>query len=412
MTTLSYPEDSLTILREGENLSKEVGDGKSLARFYRFFSFYYSLKEDPLLGIKYAEESFRKAEKIHDIELMAPTAVTLYTPYSWTGDFLKIIETAPNLINLLEKTNRQSEFFIGAPQNSYSYICSIYGHSLGTTGNFEEGKIYCEKGLSNAIELGDLITLGFSEMFYGFYYTSKGDWKLEIEHFKNSTRYFEEADWPFVLSLTWSGVGYGHGFLGDMETARKYMEKGVEIQRNSGAETLLSMHYWYLSVVHFDSNNMQKAQGFAEKALEISQKNNVRYYVGESSISLGRILVKRDTSHTDKAQKLILQGIEILEELKLRPFFSRGYLFLGELYADTSRYEKALENLKKAEAEFANMGMDYWLGRTYAVYAGLYKKKGDVAKAKENLNRAIEILRECGADGWVQKYEKELAEIS
>ncbi|MBL7177227.1 MAG: hypothetical protein ISS66_15495 [Desulfobacteraceae bacterium] len=58
------------------------------------------------------------------------------------------------------------------------------------------------------------------------------------------------------------------------------------------------------------------------------------------------------------------------------------------------------------------MGMDYWLGRTHAVYANVYKEEGDQPKAKENLNKAIEILKECGADGWVEKYEKELAELS
>lgn len=411
MATLSYPDDSLTILREGESLSKEAGDEKSLARFYRGLSYYYSLKEDPLLGIKYGEDSFREAEKIQDVELMAPIAVTLYTPYVWTGDFMKVIKTAPNLINLLEKTKRKSEFF-GNPMNSYSYICSICGYSMGQIGNFEEGKIFCEKGLSNAIEIGDLITLGFSEMYYGFYYSGKGDWRLEIEHFEKSIKYFEEADWPFLLSLTWSGLGIGYSFLGDVETARKHIEKGFEIQRDSGAESLLSMHYWYLSIAHFDSDDLQKAQGFAEKAVEISQKNNERYIEGQSRVSLGRILGKMELLKRDKAEESILQGIKILEEFKLRPYIASGYLYLGELYADTSQREKALENLKKVEAEFKAMGMDYYLALTYTIYAGLYKRDGEKSKAKENLNKAIKILKECSADGWVEKYEKELDALS
>jgi hypothetical protein len=39
-------------------------------------------------------------------------------------------------------------------------------------------------------------------------------------------------------------------------------------------------------------------------------------------------------------------------------------MFLGEFYLDTSQKEKAKENLKKAEALFQEMGMDYWLDRT------------------------------------------------
>jgi len=33
-------------------------------------------------------------------------------------------------------------------------------------------------------------------------------------------------------------------------------------------------------------------------------------------------------------------------------------------------------------------------------------------KVKENLSQAIEVFKECGADGWIEKYEKELSEIT
>jgi hypothetical protein len=37
---------------------------------------------------------------------------------------------------------------------------------------------------------------------------------------------------------------------------------------------------------------------------------------------------------------------------------------LGEFYLDTGEKQKAMENLKEAEAMFQEMGMDYWLDRT------------------------------------------------
>jgi hypothetical protein len=82
---------------------------------------------------------------------------------------------------------------------------------------------------------------------------------------------------------------------------------------------------------------------------------------------LGRTLGKADPSQIDNAKTNILNGIKILEDLKLKPYYSQGYLFLGELYADTSQKGLALENLKKAESMFQEMGMDYWLGKTQEV---------------------------------------------
>ena len=56
-----------------------------------------------------------------------------------------------------------------------------------------------------------------------------------------------------------------------------------------------------------------------------------------------------------------------LDEMKLKPWSARGYLYLGELCADTGQKEKALETLKKAEGMFQEMGMDYYLRRTQEV---------------------------------------------
>jgi hypothetical protein len=67
--------------------------------------------------------------------------------------------------------------------------------------------------------------------------------------------------------------------------------------------------------------------------------------------------------------------------------------------------------MKAIDADERN-GTRWYLANDYALRSKLFKKKGDQSKAKDNLNKAIEIFKECGADGWVEKYEKELAEIS
>ena len=46
-------------------------------------------------------------------------------------------------------------------------------------------------------------------------------------------------------------------------------------------------------------------------------------------------------------------------------------MFLGAVYAASGRPKEALEHLKKAEAMFEEMGMDYWLGRTREILAKL-----------------------------------------
>jgi hypothetical protein len=63
--------------------------------------------------------------------------------------------------------------------------------------------------------------------------------------------------------------------------------------------------------------------------------------------------------------------MKIADEIKTKPTYAQGHLFLGELYAHESRKEKAMENLRRAEAMFLEMGMDYWLDVAREVSAGL-----------------------------------------
>ncbi len=105
--------------------------------------------------------------------------------------------------------------------------------------------------------------------------------------------------------------------------------------------------------------------------MKISQKNHEKWAEGFVGTLLGRILGKGGKSQVDRAEECIVKGIRILDELKAKPAYAQGYFFLGELYADTGQRDTALENLKKAEKMFEEMGMDHWLEKTTEILGRL-----------------------------------------
>jgi tetratricopeptide (TPR) repeat protein len=159
--------------------------------------------------------------------------------------------------------------------------------------------------------------------------------------------------------------------MGELETAQSYIENGLKIQRNAELSFGLAYHFRLLSRVHFDSGDLKKAQDCIENALRISQKNNGANFAGLSRSYLGRILGRADPPQSDKAEESILQGIKILDELKIKSYSAQGCLFLGELYVDTGQRQKAWKTSKKAEGMFQEMGLDYRLARTREVLARL-----------------------------------------
>ncbi len=361
---LGYPEDSFEILEEGERLSKELGDKKSLAHFLGIMGNQYMYKGgDLLLGVKYSEDSFKEAEKIGDIELMAPISIDIFALYFMLGEFFKIIEMTSKIIALLDKTQRQSESF-GRPYNIYSVLHAFNASSKCMLGNFEEGEALFEKGLDFALEIENLQSLSFIEWLYGMMQNRKGDGKNAIAHLQNAIRYAEEGQIIAHLGPAWIGLGWGHCLLGENQTARQHMEKGIKIHSDSGISYHLSFYYGLFSIVHFNSGDLQNAQVWAEKALKISQKNHEKWAEGFVGTLLGRILGKSGKSQVDRAEECIVKGIRILDELKAKPAYARGYFFLGELHTDTGQRDKAIKNLKKARGMFQEMGMDFWLAKT------------------------------------------------
>jgi tetratricopeptide (TPR) repeat protein len=329
---------------------------------------YYSLQGDSLQGIKYAENAFAAAERIQDVELLATIGFELIVAYQMAGEHLKVVDIAPRVLTLLEQTQRQHGYFGKYYNfNLYSAFLAFYGSSLGCLGNFDEGEALCQKGLSFALEQDNVYSLMVAEQQYHFLFLAKGDGRNIIEHIQSAVGYAEQGQNIFITKTASGMIGMGHYFLGELETALQYLERGLEIWREAGFTMLLSMVYRGLSMVHFDMGNTNDARGCIEESMKLAENNNEKQIEGIARAFLGRIMGKEDISQRDKAEVHILQGIDILEQLQLKPWVYQGYLYLGELYADTGQREKALKTLKKAEAAFKEMGMDYWLDKTQEV---------------------------------------------
>jgi tetratricopeptide (TPR) repeat protein len=363
MHLLGYPENSLQILQEGETLSKESKDEKTLLIFRSKLGSYYANHGEPQLALKYTESAFEEAEKLQNIQIIAPIACEVCNAYLYASEFYKMLDMGTRVLPLLEKAQQQKEFF-GNRYNVYSGICALCVFACGMLGDFEKGGFLYEKGHHFASEARSTYGLGLLEDTISFLSNFRGDAINSIEHAQKGIKYFEETQAVSISGHVWTNLGYGHYLHGDLEIAKKHIEKGLKIQTEEGTPVFVSMHLLYLSIVYFEFGDFENAQNYADRALASSRKNCEKHWEGYSCIWLGRILASAKMANVEKVKDYLYQGIKVLDDLKLRPFSAQGYLFLGELYADNHQIEKALENVRRAEGMFQEMGMDYWLGKT------------------------------------------------
>jgi len=366
MMFLGQPEGSMECLQEGAKLSGEVGDERGLATFYGYLALHHHQIGEPLPGIEYGEKAFQTAEKLQDIGFMAATAFDLVNNYLNTGQHAKTVDTLGDVIELLEKNEMEADL-CGRPFTMYPVLCVYCGVAMAFLGDFEEGIALCEKGIHTATKTNDLAAMALVEGEYGILYVCRGDGKLALDHAQNGVKYAEEINWMMLLYLSWAILAWAHYFLGDLGAALEISEKAIEIQKSMGVELGSAITCRLQGTIYFDQGNHEKGLNLLEKALQLAQKTSEKAEEGLCRILLGWMLGKVDPSNQHDAEDSIVKGIEISETLKLRPFYSIGCLHLGELYADSGQKEKALENLKKADRMFQEMGMDYWLAKTLEI---------------------------------------------
>ena len=367
---LAFPEGSLGMLEEGEALARELRDSRRLVIFYGRLSVYHNYRGNHLLGAQYSEDALEEGRKSEDLDLIVPVAHGLTLSYLGSGQFDKIVAMLSGVLDLLEKKERQSDFF-GLPVNAYAVLSGHCGVAMGYLGNFQEGELVLEKSLRHATRIGDLRTLATVENSYAAFCYVKGDWKVAAEHCLKGIAYSEEVKFLMTLSWGWGVLGNACAYLGDQETGRSYGEKGLKMQRDAGIAMYLSFQYLFLGDTHLQRGDLENALASVEEGLRLAQKNHERHLEAMAWIFLGRVLGRTETPDIRKAEECVLQGMKIADDLKVKPFYAQGHLFLGELYAHGGQKEKALEKLTKAETMFQEMGMDYWLGETRRVSAGL-----------------------------------------
>jgi len=231
-----------------------------------------------------------------------------------------------------------------------------------------------DKGLKVAFEVDDAFGVGWLEFQYSFLSYMAGDVGGTINHARKAIERFEETGVVTILGVTWSLLCVGYIFLGNFKAARDHAERGLEIQKQSGAPAFMPLIYYFFALARLSAGDLEGGLEDASEAVRLSRESGTKAWETVAWLSLGRITGEADPSQVEAAEGHLLQAISLAEELSARPYAAQGYLYLGEVFELAGRREVALQNLRKAEAIWKDMGVDplsYWLTRNQQALARL-----------------------------------------
>jgi class 3 adenylate cyclase len=359
MLTLGYPPGSIEIIQEGERLSRELGDAKSLANFQTILSCCYSTKGRSLEGLRIAEALFKRAEETQDFDLMVASGWEVCVNASNLGQYGRVVEVAARCIALLEEQQREADYF-GRGFNTYSFLVAAQGMTMAIMGRFKQGEDLCDKAVRFARTTDNRYSLATVETDYGVVLALQGDGKRAQEHLHEAMHHCEATQYAFGTAVVCAGLGLAHIWLGEMDEARLNLERAIKICTEGNISTLLSTDYMCLGMTHFFSGDLSAGQRCAENALKLAQQHSERASEGLSRLLLGAVLGAADPSQSATAEAHLLKGIAIEDEIGARAYSCMGYLWLGQHYANSGQRDKGLEHLTTARTMAEDMGTDFW----------------------------------------------------
>jgi tetratricopeptide (TPR) repeat protein len=306
---LGFPDNSLALLEMGEKIAKDLGDERSLFRFHTNIGFYFSSSGNYPKAKTYIEQALHAAEKLQDVNLMAQVIPDLWMVYFASGDYDRSVSITSNLIEILEKEKKQSEFF-GGPTNVYSILFGFCGLCLAYKGAFKEAIAYCNRGLEAAADLDDLGNLGIAEYFKGAVLLLKGEIQPAKEILERSKDHMEKMTHAPMVGRCWTFLGRACALAGDPITGYSHAEKGLKFHTDAGYSYMMSLHYQNLGICSWESGDYDAAERFLKKGLEISRQRTERPTEVGFLIWLGRVLGKKLAPEDESAVDSLIQGIE------------------------------------------------------------------------------------------------------
>lgn len=365
LRSMDYPEGSLDNLQEAEKLAEELDDPVSKIIVHSKIGWCHVVRGDAALGLKQAEVAFFEAIEVEAPDMAVPVAINITQILFNEGHFKEVVRIASRTIALLESTHRESIYRSGmCNENVYCMLLVLEGISWASLGEFEKARASLEKSLSYARGIEDLASIAVALHFHGTMFWLQGDGKTAARYLQEALPSLEKVGNVMLLGGCWANLGLACLLQGDYQAAAQHIDKGLEIQQNCGVMAFLANFYWVKGWLETETGHLVEARRDLEESLRLAMAHKERCSEAGAKIYLGRAMGKGEDPNYIEAEQSLRDGMQIYEELGLKPWIAQGCLFLGELYIDTGHKAKALNNLKKAEAAFSEMGMDYWLQRT------------------------------------------------
>jgi tetratricopeptide (TPR) repeat protein len=216
-----------------------------------------------------------------------------------------------------------------------------------------------------AEEAGNPYSLAHATSFDGLVHLLKGDLPQAIRPLER----FIELCRTWTISMFYPAaaarLGYAYILDGRLEEGLPLLEEAVEQGEVRRTFEHVFMLAW-LAEASLLSGRPERSLELAQRALQIAEEGKQRGKLAHVLYVFGEIYAQHGPWRAVEAEKAYRNGLDLAEELGMRPLQAHCHLGLGSLLGRGERLEEARAALTSAIELYRSMEMQLWLPRAEA----------------------------------------------
>lgn len=184
---------------------------------------------------------------------------------------------------------------------SQSFTLSNISYLHSQLGNFQLSKDYLDVCFSLAGDSSKSFTLFSILQKLGVYYYETKNYQDSIKCLKRANKMAYDLGYHSDDSYIFSFLNLGSSYkaLGDLEKARDWTLKGIQLAEKIGLERTEGVGLWSLGQIELSAQNFDKAKDSFEEALE----KNLEDWFDNTYLSLGTTLYRKSLQEEGSSQK-------------------------------------------------------------------------------------------------------------
>jgi class 3 adenylate cyclase/tetratricopeptide (TPR) repeat protein len=349
-------------LEQAHTLAEALNDEPRLARVLYWLGRIHYVLWSPQIAMEYAKQSLMIADRLGDDALAASPVNLMGRVYYQLSDFVQAIQFLERSVEQMRRIGNKVE---------ESTASALSGYVLAFLGEFDRALAHADHAIQLAREIQNPFAKANAYHLRGCIGDQQGEWTQAIKDYEKAIRIAEKAEDLFRLYLVKSWKGRARAMIGDPDRGRELLEESLALAEKIGTKFWLAWQKTALAACLFMLGELETGSQLCQEAIRLGEETNDKYVIAFANRTFAEILSRLEPSDPEKADRAILEAIQIQQEIDAKPELARSYASYAHLLTSRGENETAKEYLAKATGMFQRMGMTWDLAQADQLHRNL-----------------------------------------